>query len=129
MNSKVRPTLLRQMNERKVLEVIQTRGPSSRADVTRFSGISAPTVSKAVAALLDAKLLEELDVEPISQGRPGKLLRLASESVQVLGAVVGIKRCWLVSAGLDGVLHESHQRQFATPDTYEGILDGFAQAA
>ena len=128
-SSKVRPTLLRKMNERRVLEVIQTRGPSSRADVTRFSGISAPTVSKAVASLLEAQLLEETDLEHNTQGRPGKLLRLSCETVQVLGAVIGIKRCWVVSAGLDGQLSEEYMRVFDTPTRYKRLLDKLQQAA
>ena len=43
---------LRKLNERVILRVIQTHGPLSRADVVRRSGLSAPTVSKAVASLL-----------------------------------------------------------------------------
>lgn len=128
-SSKVRPTLLRKMNERRVLEVIQTRGPSSRADVTRYSGISAPTVSKAVASLLKDQLLEETDLDHNTQGRPGKLLRLASETVQVLGAVIGIKQCWVVSAGLDGQLSDDYMRSFSTPASYKGLLDKLQQSA
>jgi len=121
--SKAQPTLLRKLNERKVLEVIQDRGPISRADVCRLSGISAPTVSKTVAILLEAHLVEEIDIQPTSPGRPSKLLRLASESVQVVGVVVGTRRCWVLTAGLDGKLDETHMFQFATPGSYEGIVE------
>lgn len=117
------------MNERRILEVIQNRGPMSRADVRKFSGISAPTVSKTVAALLEAQLLEESDVPPTSPGRPSKLLRLARESVQVLGVVIGTKRCWVLAAGLDGSLDEEHMLEFSTPGTYKGIVDGVVKRA
>lgn len=127
MASKVQPTLLRRMNERAVLEVIRTRGPSSRAEVTRHSGISAPTVSKAVAALLEARLLEEGDAQETSLGRPGKILRLATESIQVLGAVIDVQRCWIGSAGLDGQLRDQPAESFATPGTYEGLIDAIVQ--
>ena len=63
MVSPIRPPLLKQMTQRRVLEAIRALGPLSRADVTRESGISAPTVSKAVAALLDAHLLEEGEMQ------------------------------------------------------------------
>ncbi|MEK6237395.1 MAG: MarR family transcriptional regulator, partial [Planctomycetales bacterium] len=121
--SKIQPGLLRKMNERRILEVIQDRGPLSRAEVRRYSGISAPTVSKTVAALLDAQLLEESEVPPTAPGRPSKLLRLARETVQVMGVVVDAKRCWVGAAGLDGHLIDGFAARFPTPGTYEGLVD------
>ena len=46
----IRPALVGKLNERQVLRVIQSRGQLSRAEVARESGLSAPTVSKAVAS-------------------------------------------------------------------------------
>jgi hypothetical protein len=63
--NRVESTLLRRINERRLLEVIQQQGPSSRAMLTRVSGLTAPTVSKAVDSLLKRGLVEEL--EPVEQ--------------------------------------------------------------
>ena len=60
-DNRVESTLLRRINERRLLEAIQRHGPSSRAALTRVSGLTAPTVSKAVDALLRRGLVEELD--------------------------------------------------------------------
>src|SRR4051794_35465598 len=100
---RARPALLRQLNERQVLATIQSHGPLSRAEITRHTGISGPTVTRAVSVLLEARLLEEGDFRQAALGRPGKVLRLAGTSVSVLGAVVSPQRCELVSSGLDGV--------------------------
>src|SRR5262249_28843246 len=81
----IRPALVGKLNERQVLRLIQTRGPLSRAEVARESGLSAPTVSKAVASLLKAGLLEEADAPELARGRPAPKLRLATVSAQVLG--------------------------------------------
>ena len=54
--SSIQPGLLRKMTVRRVLEVLISNGPGSRADLTRLTGISAPTVSKAVATLLEKGL-------------------------------------------------------------------------
>ncbi len=116
--SRVQPSLLGKMNERQVLSVIQARGPSSRAEVVRHSGISAPTVSKAVASLLRSGLLEEeaeADAPELGRGRPTKRLRLASEASQVLGVVLDAGHCWAVAAGLDGELRPDRMRKVATP--------------
>src|SRR4051812_48791497 len=102
---RARPSLLRQLNERQVLAAIQARGPLSRADITRHTGISGPTVTRAVSALLEANLLEEGDSRQAALGRPGRVLRLAATNVSVLGAVVGAHTCEVVSSGLDGKIH------------------------
>ena len=75
---RVVPSLLRQMNERRVLSALQSNGPASRADLCRQTGISGPTVTRVVATLIEAKLVEEED-EPRQRavGRPGKIVRLA----------------------------------------------------
>jgi N-acetylglucosamine repressor len=111
------------MNERQVLRVIQARGPASRAEVVRLTGISAPTVSKAVTALLRAGLLEERAAAESGRGRPARTLRLATDTAQVLGIVVDAGACRIVSAGLDGSLREDDLRTVETPDSYDRLLD------
>lgn len=119
--SRVEPNSLYKINQRAVLEVLLQCGPSSRAEVVRYSGISAPTVSKAVASLLESGLLEEGDSPPGAFGRPGKVLRLASQNAQVLGVVLEPQRCCVVAAGFDGSLREEVE-QFATPGSYQALL-------
>ena len=46
--------------------------------LTRMSGLTAPTVSKAVDSLLRCGLLEELDPLEQALGRPGRLVRMAA---------------------------------------------------
>jgi N-acetylglucosamine repressor len=56
--NRIESTLLSRINERRMLEVIQQHGPSSRATLTRVSGLTAPTVSKAVDSLLRRGFVE-----------------------------------------------------------------------
>lgn len=127
--SLVQPALLSKINERQVLRTIRARGPQSRAEVARHSGISAPTASRAVEALLRAGLLEEGDAESDLRGRPARKLRLASETVQVLGLVIDASVSRLVAAGLDGRLHEDRETQFVTPSSYEELIATAAEQA
>lgn len=122
MLAPAQPKLLSQINERSVLRTLQSEGPASRAEVARRLGSTAPTVSKAVASLLESGLLEEFDALENGRGRPAKLLRLASETAQVLGLVIDVEECRLVAAGLDGALKDETHRRFATPRTYAGLL-------
>src|SRR3954470_6983294 len=102
----IRPALVGKLNERQVLRLIQSRGPLSRAEVARESGLSPPTVSKAAAALINVGLLEEVDAPGLARGRPAPKLRLATESAQVLGIAIDVGHCEVVSAALDGALHD-----------------------
>ena len=115
--------LLRRINERRLFEVLQQQGPASRASLTRLSGLTAPTVSKAVESLLARGFVEEIDpVEP-ALGRPGKLVRLATESAIVLGVVIDVTSCSVVTTGLDGRVTDEQTSRFATPPDYPALLD------
>src|SRR5215510_799559 len=92
----IRPALVGKLNERQILRLIQSRGPLSRAEVARESGLSAPTVSKAVASLRKSGLLEEVDAVELARGRPAPRLRLATESAQVLGIAIDAAHCEVV---------------------------------
>jgi predicted NBD/HSP70 family sugar kinase len=123
----IRPAVVGKLNERQVLRLLQTRGPLSRAEVARKSGLSAPTVSKAVASLLKAGLLEEADAPELARGRPAPKLRLATRSAQVLGVAIDAGHCEVVSAGLDGELH-GEIVVVPTPGTYSELLGVLEEA-
>ena len=122
-NNRIESTLLRRINERRLLEVIQQQGPASRAMLTRASGLTAPTVSKAIDSLLKHGLLEELDPVVPTLGRPGRLVRMASDTATVLGVVIDATTCCVVAAGLDGKVRDDATRRFATPADYDTLLD------
>lgn len=115
------------MNERRLIEAVQTDGPISRAALVRRTGISPPTVSKLVESLIQASLLEEIEPLSGSTGRPAKLLRLAGESVRIVAAVVDIQQCSLAATGLDGTLHEDRVVRFRTPGDYVKLLDALVE--
>ena len=58
------PGLLRDLNERLVLEEIRAAAPISRAEISRRTGISKPTVSLALRSLEDAGLVRETTEAP-----------------------------------------------------------------
>jgi N-acetylglucosamine repressor len=127
-DNRVESTLLRRINERRLLEAIQRHGPSSRAALTRVSGLTAPTVSKAVDSLLKRGLVEEL--EPVEQGlgRPGRLVRMAADSAAVLGVVIDVGTCCVVATGLEGTVTEERTARFPTPASYAALLDAVEAA-
>lgn len=111
------------MTVRRVVDVLRTHGASSRADLVRRTGISAPTISKAVASLLDGGLLEEADFPTGGVGRPGRRLSLASRGARVLGVVLDSGRCEIVAAGLDGAFLDGTRSSVRVPRRYTTLLD------
>jgi hypothetical protein len=116
-------------NEYRVLRLIHGNAPTSRAEVVRQTRLSVPTVSKAVAALLGAGLLEEVEIPKMQVRRPPKRLRLARQRSQVLGIVIAPGTCWVVSSGLDGALEENRLHTIRTPDSYDGLIEALAAQA
>jgi predicted NBD/HSP70 family sugar kinase/DNA-binding CsgD family transcriptional regulator len=66
MATRATPPLLKDLNERTVLEAIRDGAPISRAEISRLVGISKPTVSQALQSLLRAGLVRE--AEPAGDG-------------------------------------------------------------
>lgn len=120
--SPIQPKLLSRLNERLVLRVIQQHGPSTRAEMTKHIGVTFPTAAKAVASLLESRLLEEFDEAGAGRGRPAKRLRLASETAQVLGVSLDVDTSSIAAAGFDGVKREETKARFSTAKTYETLL-------
>jgi N-acetylglucosamine repressor len=123
LTNKVDPALLGRLNGRRILEALLREGAASRADLVRSAALSAPTVSKAVDALLEAGLLEEGEPPRRGAGRPARLLRPASDRARILGVVLDARSCEVAAAGLDGALGPGGALAFPTPATYGRLLD------
>jgi predicted NBD/HSP70 family sugar kinase len=93
------PSLLRAINERTVLELIHNRGPLSRAQVARVSGLSKPTVSLALAGLLTARLVREVGRSRGDRGPSALLYEVNPAAGWVVGIDVGRK--WVRAAIAD----------------------------
>jgi N-acetylglucosamine repressor len=122
-SAKIQPDLLRQINQHQILATIRAHGPLSRTEISRLAGVSFPTVNRAVAALVAARLVEEEDPQQNCVGRPGKLVRLARTEVGVLGCVIGAAQCEVSAAGLDGEVAAKAVRQFYTPPSYAELVN------
>jgi predicted NBD/HSP70 family sugar kinase len=93
------PSLLRAINARTILELIQRGSPVSRAQVARDSGLSKPTVSLGLAALLEAGLVREVGRSSGGRGPSAVLYELNPEAGWVAGIDVG--RRWVRAAIAD----------------------------
>lgn len=102
--SRMRASGMRRLNSALLLEIIRERGPVSRAELARLSGLTKPTVSSQVADLMERGIVVEDGAgEPDARGgKPPTMLRFDAEAGLLIAAEIGSAtvRVWL--ADLDG---------------------------
>jgi predicted NBD/HSP70 family sugar kinase len=85
------PPLLKDLNERTVLDAIRTGAPISRAEISRRAGISKPTVSLALQSLLEAGLVREATEERGGPSYGATFFEPVPEAALVLGFDLGAR--------------------------------------
>jgi predicted NBD/HSP70 family sugar kinase len=84
------PPLLKDLNERTVLEAIRASAPISRAEISRLVGISKPTVSLALLSLLGAGLVREAEPNGDGPSYGATFFEPVPEAAFVLGLDLGV---------------------------------------
>lgn len=97
-----RAEYMRQGNASAVLRAVLAYGPVSRAEIVRHTGLSAPSVTKLTAVLIEAGLLAELAPAEPTQGRPRVPLRVDGEHTVALGVHIDLLRTTFGLVGLGG---------------------------
>jgi predicted NBD/HSP70 family sugar kinase len=93
LSAAVAPSLLREMNQRLLLEKLFAAGPATRPQLAKAAGLSQPTVIAALDGLERAGLVVARDGEPAQLGRPAKLYAANPAAGAVAGIDIG--RGWL----------------------------------
>jgi predicted NBD/HSP70 family sugar kinase len=99
------PALMRRLNAGRILRELRTAGPSSRADLTRVTGLSKPTVNGVVEDLRLAGYVEPVDGPagaPQRTGRPAQLYAFRADFGYVLGIDIGADKLMLLLADASG---------------------------
>jgi predicted NBD/HSP70 family sugar kinase len=94
--------LIRAMNEQLLLEHIRQRGPCSRAELARVSGLSKPTVSLALGNVERAGLVRIAGQRTGVPGRTAQLYEIRPDAGLVLGLDIGHDYVRGAVAGLSG---------------------------
>lgn len=105
------PALMRRINAARVLHEIRTSGPISRADLTRVTGLSAPTVTNVVKYLGASGHVRPLAPEQARpDGRHPTLYEFCADLQSVLGVDIGADKLMIVLADLDGQVLGTRRR-------------------
>jgi predicted NBD/HSP70 family sugar kinase/DNA-binding CsgD family transcriptional regulator len=120
--------LLKDLNERTVLEAIRTGAPISRAEISRRAGISKPTVSLALQSLLDAGLVREATHDPAGPSYGAVFFEPLDEAALVLGIDVGARFLRGALCDLGGAVRARHDVEGADAQTALSAVAGLRDA-
>ncbi|CAM4496048.1 ROK family transcriptional regulator [Paenibacillus xylanexedens] len=118
------PQYIRNLNENLIMDALITQGTMSRAEISRQTGLSKPTVSLAVEHLIDRNLVREMGPADNAQGRKATLIRFNETAYYVCGIDIGATRIRIALSDLNGeiiayrtypmVVQEAYERAEAT---------------
>ena len=120
------PPLLKRLNEETVLQTIRSGSPISRAQISRRAGISKPTVSLALQALLDAGLVREAADGPGGPSYGAVYFEPVDEAALVLGIDLGARFIRGVLGDLAGRVRARQDVELGTADA-DRALDVIVQ--
>ena len=119
------PPLLKNLNERTVLETIRAGAPISRAEISRRAGISKPTVSLALGSLLDAGLVREAPHDRTGPSYGAVFFEPVPEAALVLGLDLGARFLRGALCDLSGEIRARQDVESPAADP-ERVLDAIA---
>jgi glucokinase len=107
------PALMRQTNARTILMLLKKLGHSSRADIARETGMSAPTVANVVSDLNDLGLIEWIGEGASSGGRRPDNLRFKADYGYLAGVDITADSFRVLLTDLNGTLLEEQYEPLA----------------
>ncbi|MNO24506.1 N-acetylglucosamine repressor [compost metagenome] len=108
------PRAMRNLNELLILDEMIGGGPQSRADLSRLTGLSKPTVSSAITHLIGRGLVRETGRADNSQGRKATWLEFNTHCFYVAGVDLGASRIRMALADMGGQIVQ--YQQLAMPE-------------
>ena len=117
--------LLKRLNEETVLDTIRAGAPISRAEIARRAGISKPTVSLALRALLEAGLVREARRRPAGPTYGAVYFEPVAEASLVLGIDLGARFLRGALSDLAGTLRARQDVELVGADA-DTALDAIA---
>jgi predicted NBD/HSP70 family sugar kinase len=125
MSVRATPPLLKDMNERTVLDAIRAGAPISRAEISRRVGISKPTVSLALQSLLETGLVRETEHGGDGPSYGATFFEPVAEAAFVLGLDLGARFVRGALADLQGEIRARQDVELREP-TATAALDDIA---
>jgi glucokinase-like ROK family protein len=114
---------INRLNKIKILNAIRERNEISRAEIVKVTGLSAPTVTRAVESLIhEEKLVCQVGIGNSSGGRPPILVRLNNEENFVIGIDLGTTNIRGALSNLNAEILSEVQSPTEVDSGFESVL-------
>lgn len=123
------PQYIRNLNENLILDALITQGSMSRADISRQTGLSKPTVSSAVEHLIERNLVKETGRADNAQGRKATLIQFNETAYNVCGIDIGATRIRIALSDLNGQIIAYDTYPPIDPDQYVQFNSAIVQSS
>ncbi len=123
-----KPPLLRELNQKAILELLRKEGPLSRTALTKRLHLSKSTVSSVVADLIARGLIHETAAAPSRVGRKAKLLDIDPDAGFVVGIDLGGTMVRTAVADLRGEIR-AKRKEYTTKAGLPALLDQLEASA
>jgi glucokinase-like ROK family protein len=118
------PQFINRLNKIRILNIIREKGQISRAEISKVSEISAPTVTRIVDSLIkDEGLVKEIGVGESSGGRRPTLVEFSGQDNFVIGIDLGTTHIDGVLANLNAETITEMRCETRLEEGFERIID------
>jgi len=118
------PQFINRLNKIRILNIIRENGQISRAEISKISNISAPTVTRIVDSLInDEGLVQEIGVGESSGGRRPTLVEFSGQDNFVIGIDLGTTHIDGVLANLNAETITEIQCETHLEEGFESIIN------
>ena len=119
-------SMLRDMNSRKILQLLRLHQPCSSSDLARFSGLSVPTVVSGVAKMEQIGLVKRVGKGWSSGGRPPDMLAFNESYGYVAGIEIGEGIIRAGIADLSGRMLDESEAELGDNSWPAAVIDKIA---
>jgi len=112
-----------EINKTKVINLIRDNDGISRAELAKKSGLSAPTISRIVEALIREGLTKEIGVGESNGGRRPTLLKFSGRDSFIIGIDLGTTNIYGILANLDAKIIAEIRRPTVVEEGFSRIME------
>jgi glucokinase-like ROK family protein len=121
-------SLIKDMNTSTILQIVRTKGPISRAEISKLTGLNPATVSSNTANLMEIGLVRETGIGVSSGGRKPLLIELNPGAFYVVGVDMGTTDVATGITDLEGKIQFKATLPFGDSTTPEQVMAVISQS-
>jgi glucokinase-like ROK family protein len=123
MSSGANAKYILKLNKRRVLKLIRDNLSISRAEISKLSGLSAPTVSRIVESLIKEGLVEEIGRGISNGGRRPMLLKFCPDNNFIIGIDLGTTNIYGVLTNLEAEIISEEKIATRVEEGFYSVMD------